>query len=210
MQRTILQDLSYGVYVIGSKDENRNVGCIANSVMQITANPTTVAISIHHDNYTNTCIQKSNQFSISVLHQESNPEIIKIFGFSSSREKNKFETIEYEEIDGLPVLKDTNGYIICEVVGTLETETHTIFLGKVISSKKTQEKKAMTYQFYQETLKGKSPKNAPTYLPNVEEEIKENRWQCSICGYIYEGAELPLDFQCPLCGQPREAFVKMG
>ncbi len=209
MNNLILRDLNYGVYVIGCKDEHRNVGCIANSVMQITSNPATIAISINHENYTNECIKKSNKFSISILNEESNSEIIGVFGFSSSRDTDKFKNFEHEEIDNLPVISDSNGYITCEVVGTLETETHTIFLGKIISCEKTMEKVPMTYKFYHEVLKGNSPKKAPTYIPDIEKEIKGSRWKCTICGYVYEGDELPLDFKCPLCGAPKEVFVKV-
>ncbi len=209
MNNLILRDLNYGVYVIGCKDEERNVGCIANSVMQITSDPATIAISINHDNFTNECIKKINKFSISILNEESNSEIIGVFGFSSSRDNDKFKNFDYEVVDNLPIIKDSNGYITCEVIGTLETETHTIFLGKIISSEKTMEKAAMSYKFYHEVLKGKSPKKAPTYFPDIETEIKNNRWKCTICGYVYEGDELPLDFKCPLCGAPREVFVKV-
>ncbi len=209
MDNKILRDLNYGVYVIGSKDGVKNVGCIANSVMQITSQPATIAISINHENYTNNCIKESQLFSISVLNVESNREIIGTFGFSSSRDVAKFSAFEYEEVDNLPVLKDTNGYITCEVIGTLETNTHTIFLGKIISCAKIMEKEPMSYKYYHEVLKGKSPSKAPTYLPEIEKEIKENRWQCSVCGYIYEGSELPLNFTCPICKQPRKVFVKI-
>lgn len=209
MNNKILRDLNYGVYVIGSKDDKRNVGCIANSVMQITSNPATIAISINHDNYTNKCIKSSNKFSISILNEESNPEIIGTFGFSSSRDNDKYEKFDYDEIDNLPILKDTNGYITCEVLKTLETQTHTIFLGKIVSCDKKDEKQPMSYKYYHEVLKGKSPKQAPTYIPDIEQEIKGNRWKCTLCGYIYEGSELPLDFTCPICGQPREVFVKI-
>ena len=221
MDNLILRDLNYGVYVIGCKDGERNVGCIANSVMQITSNPATIAISINHENYTNECIKRTSKFSISILNEESNSKIISVFGFSSSRNTDKFEYFEHEDLDNLPTIKDSNGYISCEVIGTLEAETHTIFLGKIISCIKTMDKPAMTYKFYHEVLKGNSPKTAPTYLPeneknnvennienNIAQEIKQNRWKCSICGYIYEGTELPLDFKCPLCGAPYEMFVK--
>ena len=73
MNNKILRDLSYGVYVVGSLDGDRKVGCIANSAMQITSNPSSIAVSINHDNYTNECIKKSNKFSISILNEESNP-----------------------------------------------------------------------------------------------------------------------------------------
>ena len=136
MNNLILRDLNYGVYVIGCKDGERDVGCIANSVMQITSDPATIAISINHENFTNECIKKINKFSISILNEESDSEIIGVFGFSSSRDNDKFKNFDHEEVDNLPIIKDSNGYITCEVIGTLETETHTIFLGKIISCEK--------------------------------------------------------------------------
>ena len=209
MNNKILRDLSYGVYAVGSLDKDRKVGCIANSAMQITSDPQTIAISINHDNYTNECIKKTGKFSISVLNEESDPTIIGTFGFQTSKDTDKYQKVKYDMAENLPVLTDTNGYMVCEVVSTLETETHTIFVGKVIAMDKIADKTPMTYKYYHEVLKGKSPKKAPTYV-DIEEEIKGNRWKCLMCGYIYEGDELPEDFTCPICGQPREMFEKIN
>ena len=209
MNNMILRDLTYGVYVIGSKDGNRDVGCIANSVMQITSNPASIAISINHDNYTNKCIKECNKFSVSILNVDSNLKIIGTFGFSSSKDVDKFNDFDSEVIDGVSVVKDANGYIICDVVNVLETETHTIFIGKVVSMNKFNDKIPMSYKYYHEVLKGSSSSKAPTYINNVVEEIKGSRWKCMICGYIYEGNDLPLDYVCPICGQNREAFEKI-
>lgn len=210
MDNKILRDLSYGVYVIGSTCEGRYVGCIANSVMQITSNPQTIAISINHDNYTNECIKKCNKFSVSILNEGCDPSIIGTFGFSSSRDTDKYKDVLFETYDEVPVITESNGYIVCEVISTLEAETHTIFVGKVIAMEKLDDKVPMTYKYYHEVLKGKSPKKAPTYVEDIETEIKTNRWKCTMCGYIYEGDELPLDFKCPICGQPREVFEKVN
>ena len=35
------------------------------------------------------------------------------------------------------------------------------------------------------------------------------KWKCKVCGYVYEGEELPADFACPLCKQPASAFDKV-
>lgn len=208
MDNKILRDLSYGVYVIGSLDGKRNVGCIANSVMQITSNPATVAISINRDNYTNECIKKCNRFSISVLNEKSDKSIITLFGFSSSGEIDKYKDINYEKVDKLPIIKDSNGYMICDVINTLETETHTIFIGKITSMNKINDEMPMTYKYYHDVLKGVSSKKAPTYI-DIEKEIKSNSWRCTLCGYVYDKGELPLDFTCPLCGASRELFEKV-
>ena len=209
MDNKILRDLTYGVYVIGSLDGERKVGCIANSVMQITSNPASIAISINHDNYTNKCIKECNMFSVSILNEESNPNIIGTFGFSSSKDTDKYNDFDYELVESIPVIKDSNGYMVCEVTSVLETETHTIFIGKVINMNKYDNKNVMTYKYYHEVLKGSSPKKAPTYQENIVEEIKGNRWKCMICGYIYENEILPADFICPICKHGAIDFEKI-
>ena len=206
MDKNVLRDLNYGMYVICSKDD-KNVGCIANTVFQITSNPITIAVSINHNNYTNEIIKKTNKFSISVLSEKSNPEIIGTFGYSSSKEVNKFENFEIDELEEIPIILDSCSNIICKVVNILETNTHTIFLGEVINMKKNNDDKPMTYKYYHEVLKGKSPKNAPTYIE--ENKKNTNIWKCNICGYEVEIDELPDDYRCPICGQPKSEFTKI-
>ena len=40
------------------------------------------------------------------------------------------------------------------------------------------------------------------------EAKKTEKWKCSICGYVHEGAMTP-DFKCPLCKQSADKFVKV-
>ena len=212
-------NMSYGVYVVTALDEGRPVGCIANSIMQITSSPATVAISINHDNYTNRCIAKDGRFAFSILSEKSDPAIIGTFGFSSSRDTDKFAKIPHIMKGGLPVVSESCGYVICKVINTMETETHTVFLGEVLDADVLDASApAMTYSYYHSVIKGKSPKNAPTYLqedkpagaePETETEKKLGRWQCQVCGYIYEGESLPKDFKCPVCGQGADKFMKI-
>ena len=76
MNKNAFQNLSYGVYIISTLDGERATGCVANSVMQITSSPATIAVSMNHDNYTNSCIEKSGKFAVSILTEQSNPELI--------------------------------------------------------------------------------------------------------------------------------------
>ena len=207
MNRNVLRNISYGVYVVTSMDGNRPTGCVANSVMQITSQPATIAISINHDNFTNSVIKNFGKFGISILSENVSSEIIGTFGFQSGRTCNKFANIEYELVNNLPVLCDSCGYITCKVVQIVETSTHTIFIGEMIDGE-MKEGVPMTYAYYHAVKKGKSPQNAPTYLPDTQ-EMKGESYQCTICGYIHEGA-LPHDFQCPICAQGKDKFVKIG
>lgn len=163
MNKSALFQLSYGVYVISTWDEGRATGCTANSAMQITSDPATIAVSINHDNYTNQCIKNSGRFAISVLGENSNPGIIGTFGFRSGRDCNKFDEVEKTVKGYLPVVADSCAYMTCEVIDTMETDTHTVFLGKITDADVMKQDKPMTYAYYHEVIKGKSPKNAPTY-----------------------------------------------
>lgn len=210
MDKKVLRNLSYGVYVVTSKDKDKNVGCIANSIMQVTSNPSVIAVSINHDNYTNKVIKENNKFGVSILKETTDVKIIGTFGYKSSKDTDKFDGINFKEISEIPVLENTCGYMVCKVIDTMETSTHTIFLGEVINADDYSEENAMTYKYYHENLKGSSPKNAPTYeetsISQVDKDSKKRKWRCSICGYIHEADELPDDFKCPICGVGKEYF----
>ena len=210
MDKKVLRNLSYGVYVVTSKDKDKNVGCIANSIMQVTSNPSVIAVSINHDNYTNKVIKENNKFGVSILKETTDAKIIGTFGYKSSKDNDKFDGINFKEISEIPVLENTCGYMVCKVIDTMETSTHTIFLGEVIEADDYSTENAMTYKYYHENLKGSSPKNAPTYeetsISQVDKDSKKSKWKCSICGYIHEADELPDDFKCPICGVGKEYF----
>lgn len=215
MNSNAFRKLSYGVYVISTWDNGRATGCTANSAMQITSDPATIAVSINHNNYTNKCINDLGRFAVSVLSEKSDPAIIGTFGFQSGETVNKFDSVEYELKGYLPVIKDACAYMVCEVIDKMETETHTVFLGRVVDADVMSEDEAMTYAYYHEVVKGKSPKNAPTYIPeeeNTQESKQEEKYVCGVCGYVYDGEipfeELGEDYKCPICGQPKSVFVK--
>lgn len=214
MNKQAFRNLSYGVYVISTLDGDRHTGCTANSAMQITSSPASIAVSINHDNYTNSCIKKTGKFAVSILSEDSDPGIIGTFGFQSGRDVDKFSGVKYQVKEGIAVLDDSCGYIVCKVTGALETSTHTIFLGEAVDAELVGSSVPMTYAYYHNVIKGKSPKNAPTYIPEEEasSDSSKEKWVCSICGYVYDGTvpfeELPDSYTCPVCKQPKEKFSR--
>lgn len=214
MNSNAFRNISYGVYVISTWDGERPTGCTANSAMQITSEPATIAISINHANYTNQCIEKSGRFAISILAETSDSSIIGTFGFQSGKDVNKFDSVKYEIKDDMPIVSEGCAYITCEVINKMETDTHTVFLGKVLGADVLSEENSMTYAYYHKVVRGKSPKNAPTYIAEEKEEASSVKYVCSVCGYVYSGdvpfEELPEDYTCPICGKPKSVFVKQG
>ena len=198
MNKKVLRNLSYGVYAVSALGENRMSGCIANSIMQITSSPATLAVSMNHDNYTHECIEKSGMFAVSILSEKTDPNIISQLGFQSSRDVDKFMNVPFITKHNIAVVDD------CDM---LNQET------------------PMTYAYYHNIIKGKSPKNAPTYqsedLDTVDSASSDSsitssnssgngKWVCSICGYVYDGdipfEELPDTFVCPICKQGKDKF----
>jgi flavin reductase (DIM6/NTAB) family NADH-FMN oxidoreductase RutF/rubredoxin len=214
--------LSSGLYIIGTKDDEKKsqtgfAGCVVNTVVQATSKPVTLTVCINKDNYTNSCIKKTNAFSVSILSEEIKESMIGLFGFSSSKEKDKFSEIPYGLTpSGMPYLKEgVTGFIQCKVISFIDNYTHTIFIAEAQEAENISNETPMTYEYYHRVIKGKAPKNAPTY---VEEEnhaaasVSGYSYKCSVCGYEYKGSKeefekLPADFKCPMCGVGKKLFV---
>ena len=202
-----MHDISYGVYAVTTLDGERPVGCIANSVMQVTSSPATIAVSINRDNYTNGCIVKTGKFAISILSEKSSPKLIGTFGFKSGRDTDKFAGISYEFKDSLPVIMDSCGYILLRLINKMETATHTVFLERFMTARRLRRGRAMTYAYYHKVIKAKS-QNAPTYQSDEEVPAAGSKDKCRICGYIHKGKDINKNFICPVCGQGSEHFIQ--
>ena len=192
----IINKISQGMYVLTTQGG----GCIVDAVSQVSAgeNPL-IAVSVMKKNYTNSLLKNNNKFAISILGKEVDPSIIKTFGFNSMREIDKFENIETTEIEEVKVIKNTLGYMLCEIVDSIENETHTLFIGKIIEADLFTDKEEMTYNYYREHKEE---------LLKVTTEKGETAWVCTVCGYIYYGEEIPEDYKCPICGVSKELFRK--
>lgn len=206
-------NLSYGVYIIGVMDGERPAGCVANSAMQVTAEPATIAVSINHDNYTNELINKEGIFSLNIMPEDINAGIIGTFGFQSGRAIDKFNGVPYKNIKGGPVMEESCGHFICKVISKAETYTHTIFIGEVLDYDLLNDSTPMTYSYYHRVIKGRAPKSAPTYIEKEDfTDNSEERYVCTLCKYEYDGdipfEDLPDDYVCPICGMPKSAFAR--
>ena len=107
INKNTFRSLSYGVYIVSTLDGDRPTGCVANSAMQITSEPATIAISINHDNYTNACIEKSGKFALSILSEQSDSGLIGTFGFQSGKDVNKFDGVDAQVQSDISVIKDS-------------------------------------------------------------------------------------------------------
>lgn len=228
MNTFVLRLISYGLYVVSSTDGTHPNGQIANTVMQVCADPVLVTICINKKTLTHEFIKKSRVFSVSVLPTETPMKFIGRFGFTSGRETDKFEGIKYRiGVTGAPILLEHSlGFLEANVIKQLEVHTHTLFVGELVDADILEEGEQMTYAFYHSIKGGTSPKTAPTYTtqPQKSEVNGMNKYKCKVCGYVYDPAkgdpdgdippgtsfeDLPDDWTCPVCGVGKDQFIKL-
>lgn len=192
--KKITRKISQGMYVLTTE----NGGCIVDAVSQISAgdNPL-ISVAVMKTNNTNELLKKNKTFAISVLGLDVDPEIIKTFGLNSMRDINKFESVKTKDEMNLPIIENSLGYMICEIVDRIENDTHTLFIGKLIEADLEKDNEPMTYGYYQEHK---------DELIKVETEKGKCAWVCTVCGYVYYGETLSEDFKCPICGVGKEYF----
>lgn len=214
MDVTVLYNLSYGLYVVGAFKDGRPVGCVVNTCFQVTAEPAQVVVSMNKNNYTLEAIRAHKRFSVSIISEDTDPDIIGRFGFYSSRDVDKYEGRGFDVLDGVPCVHGSfAGTLVVEAKEFIDCGTHVLILSEVVDSR-SGSGIPMTYAYYHRVIKGSAPKNAPTYrapesAPSASAKL--NRYRCDICGYEVEvEGELPADYECPLCGADVTHFEKVN
>ena len=194
--------LSYGLFVLTAREANRDNGCIINTVTQLTDSPKRISIAVNKQNLTHDMILKTGVFNVSILSERAPFAIFKHYGFQSGREVDKFAGVPAlaRAQNGIYYLPDsTNAFLSGKVTQTIDLGTHTLFIADVTEARVLSDAPSMTYAYYFENVKPK-----PAALE------KKTGWVCKICGYVYEGEELPPDFICPLCKHGAEDFEKLS
>lgn len=171
MDLKAMHTISYGLYIIGARNGESINGQTANTVMQISADPVSIAVGINKQNLTHEYILSGGYLTVSVLAKEAPLSLIGRFGFRSGREIDKFSGINYSTtINKLPFLNDyALSYLEAKLAGELDAGTHTIFLAKVTASEIIKDGIPMTYAYYHQVKKGATPAAAPTYMPEKKQ-----------------------------------------
>jgi flavin reductase (DIM6/NTAB) family NADH-FMN oxidoreductase RutF len=170
MDKSALYQISYGIYIVASKKGNKFNGQIANTVFQVTSEPPKIAISINKENLTWEYIKDRKVFTVSILSEDTPMAFIGKFGFQSGRETDKFAETDYIiGQTGLPVVvENTTAYLEARILDEIDVGTHTIFIGEVINAEVLSDNTCMTYNYYHQIKKGKTPKKAPSFVVDAE------------------------------------------
>ncbi len=194
-----LFNIGYGLYVVTSNDGKNDNGLIVNTVTQVTNTPNRIAVTINKDSYSYHTIKLTGKMNINCLSIDAPFSIFENFGFKSGRAHNKFQDIEALRSDnGLAFLpKYINSFMSLKVEQYVDLDTHGMFICSITESRVITDAQTMTYNYYFENVKPKPKTDTAT------------GYVCKICGYVYEGNDLPDDFICPLCKHGASDFEKI-
>ena len=193
---TALFNIGYGLYVVTSNDGKKDNGLIVNTVTQVTNMPNRIAVTINKENYSHHVIKMSGKMNVNCLTVEAPFSVFEAFGFVSGRNVDKFaDCTPLRSDNGLVVLpRYINSFMSLKVEQYVDLDTHGMFICSVSEARVLSDKETMTYTYYHANVK-----------PKPETDGKKG-YVCKICGYVYEGEELPEDFICPLCKHGAQDF----
>jgi rubredoxin/flavin reductase (DIM6/NTAB) family NADH-FMN oxidoreductase RutF len=226
MNLKALHQVSYGLYVVTSAKDGKLSGQIANTVFQVTSEPPAVAVCLNKQNLTHDFVHDSRAFAASILSRDTPLSFIGTFGFKSGRDIDKFAQVNYKIGEtGVPIVLDHPlAYLEVKVDKEVDVGTHTTFIGEVAAAEQVKQGEPMTYAYYHEVKRGTTPKTAPVFVEEKKEVKKMAKYECSVCGYVYDPElgdpdggiapgtpfeDIPDDWVCPVCGAGKDQFEKI-
>jgi len=203
MDKKAMYNLTYGLFVLTTHFDGKDNGCIINTAIQAASEPNQISIAVNKANYTNELIVSAGRFTVSVISEAASFDLFKRFGFQSGRDVDKFEGFD-KAIRGnngiFHITEGTNAFFDVTVTKAVDLGSHIMFIGTVDDMEVLDAAPSVTYSYYQNNIK-----------PKPEKKVVEGKtiWRCVICGFEYEGEELPEDFICPICKHPASDFEKV-
>lgn len=226
VDRKAFRTLTSGLYVISAVSEDgRPCGCVVNTLLQVASEPPQLLVSLNKENATTSAVAAGERFCASVLSQDAAKELIGTFGFMSSTEIDKFAGFKHQTTDsGIPLLgQDVLAVFEVSVDSMIDVGTHIVFIGTVQAAQVTDEGTPLTYAYYHQVMRGKTPAKAATYNDGDDMHLDDAKtpaagagepkvgWRCKLCGFTVEGYPdgLPEDWRCPMCGAGRDLFERV-
>ena len=197
-------NISYGLFVLVARQGDKDNACIINVAQQVTSDPLQLMICVNKTNLTHDMVLRTLKFNLCPLSEEATMKPFQHFGFQSGRNIDKFAECQTElrTDNGLLYLpKFINSVISCVVTKSIDLGTHTMFIAMPMEARVLSDSPSITYAYYQQHIK---PKPAVTKAVGGKK-----KWVCEVCGYVYEGDEMPDDFVCPWCKHGKSDFRLM-
>ena len=197
MNSKVMRNLSYGLFVVSTKNGEKDNGCICNTVCQVTTTPNVITLALNKQNFTTGEILKTGILNVSIISQSATFKLFERFGFTSGKTVNKFENYSAcnrGENGVYYITEGVNSYFGAKVLSSTDLGSHILFTCQVTEGEILSSDESATYAYYFKNIKPKG------------EAKSQKKWRCAICGYVYDGENLPADYVCPICKHPASDF----
>ncbi len=207
MDKSAMFTLTYGLFVAGVEEGGKKNGCIINTAVQATSDPMRMHVTMMKGNLTTQLIRKKGSLTVSVLALDCPLDVIASFGMRSGRDCGKFDGVAHKEDgNGNPYpVEHVLAYMSLNVASVIDLGSHYLFIGDVVEAEKLGAGQPMTYADYRALKTGGS-------VAKAADAPKKKTFVCSVCHYVYDGdipfEDLPEDYECPVCSQPKSVFVE--
>ena len=200
MDNSSLYKLPYGLFLLTARESGKDNGCLINTAMQVASNPTRISFAVQKTNLTHDMVLRSGICNISSISTTADFELFRQFGMQSGRDGDKFAEfagVNRSENGVLYLTEHSNMYISAKVTEHFDLGSHTLFVAELTDAVVLSEEESCSYAYYQDNIK-----------VQPAEQSAQRSWTCSICGYVYEGEEVPDGYECPLCHHGKEYFTQ--
>lgn len=199
MDKQALFEVTYGLFVLMAREGEKDNGCILNTVMQVTESPFQMTIAVNKANYTHDMIHRTKDFNVCILDQTAPFSTFQQFGYQSGKEVDKLEGYQFKRSENQVayLTENSTAYLSGKVTQEIDLGTHTLFVATITEATMLSGVTPVSYTYYQSNIKPKP------------EATEKKGYRCVICGYIYEGDELPPDYICPICKHGVDDFEKL-
>ena len=205
IDNSVLSNIAYGLYVLVARQGDKDNACIINVAQQVASDPLQLMISVNKQNLTHDMVMRTLKFNLCPLSEEATMKPFQHFGFQSGRDVDKFAACQQElrTDNGLLYLpRFINAVLSCVVTKSIDLGSHTMFIARVLEARRLNDTPTVTYAYYQQHIKPQPAAPAP----QSTDPAAKKKWVCEVCGYVYEGPDLPPDFVCPWCKHPASDF----
>lgn len=201
MEPKVFYKFTYGLFLLTAQENGRDNGCIINTAVQVASDPLRISVAVIKGNETCRMISETRKFNLSSLTQSTPFSTFQRFGMQSGRDVDKFADFAgvSRSGNGLTYLQSANMYLSAWVVDTIDLGSHLLFIAEPTFGEVLSQAPSCSYEYYQSSIK-----------PRPQQATSKKAWVCTVCGFVYEGDEVPDDYLCPLCKHGKEYFVPAG
>ena len=151
MAHSGIHNLTYGMYLLTTRENGQDYGCLVNTAMQVSSHPNRIAVCIVKRNLTHEVLLRTKKFNFCAITEDAPFELFRNFGMTSARKCDKFSAFPglSRSENGVVYLEQFgNMYLSVEVTEQLDLGDHTLFIGEAKEDVVLNDKPSCSYDHY--------------------------------------------------------------